>query len=148
MWPFSKDIIHKCRGSGRVLLKRTRREKKKKPRGQFCKRTSSQKYWNLARKSCSEPGKQKPKPIFIYLFIYLFIRYFLYIHFKYYPESSLYPPSTMLPYPPTPTSWPWHSPVLGHINFAIARGLSSQWWPPRPSSATYSARDTSSGDTG
>jgi hypothetical protein len=58
---------------------------------------------------------------FVYLFIYLFI----YIHFKCHPESSLYPPSTLLPYPPTPASWPWHSPVLGHIKFAIPRGLSS-----------------------
>ena len=49
-----------------------------------------------------------------------FIRYFLYIHFKCYPESSL------LPYPPTPASGPWHSPVLRHIKFAISRGLSSQ----------------------
>jgi hypothetical protein len=56
---------------------------------------------------------------------HFFIRYFLYIHFKCYPESSLYPPSTLLPYPPTPASWPWHSPVLGHIKFAIPRGLSS-----------------------
>jgi hypothetical protein len=24
----------------------------------------------------------------------------------------------LLPNPPTPTSWPWHSPVLGHIIFA------------------------------
>jgi hypothetical protein len=23
-------------------------------------------------------------------------------------------PSALLPYPPTPTSWPWCSPVLGH----------------------------------
>ena len=44
-----------------------------------------------------------------------FISYFLYLHFKCYPESSLYPPPALLPYPPTPTSWPWHSPVLGHI---------------------------------
>jgi hypothetical protein len=58
---------------------------------------------------------------------FFFIRYFLYLHFKCYPESSLYPPHTLLPYPPTPTSWPWHSPVLGHIKFAIPRGgLSSQ----------------------
>jgi hypothetical protein len=56
----------------------------------------------------------------------IFIRYFLYIHFKCYPKSSLYTPSALLPYPPTPASWPWHSPVLGHINFAIPRGLSSQ----------------------
>jgi hypothetical protein len=32
-------------------------------------------------------------------------------------------PLTLLPYPPTPTSWPWRSPVLGHIKFAIPRGL-------------------------
>jgi hypothetical protein len=36
---------------------------------------------------------------FFYLFL---IRYFLYIHFKCYPKISLYPPSTLLPYPPTP----------------------------------------------
>jgi hypothetical protein len=81
---------------------------------------------------------------FIFLF---FIRYFLYLHFKCYPKSPLYTPPALLPYLPTPTSWPWHSPVLGHINFARPRGLSSQWWPNRPSSATYAARDTSSGGT-
>jgi hypothetical protein len=64
--------------------------------------------------------------IFIYLFIYLFIRYFLHLHFKFYPESPLYSPPTLLPYPPIPTSWPWYSPVLRHIMFAIPRGLSSQ----------------------
>ena len=48
---------------------------------------------------------------------YFFIRYFLYLHFKYYPESFLYPPPSLLPYPPTPTSWPWHSAVLGHKKF-------------------------------
>ena len=31
----------------------------------------------------------------------------------------------LLPYPPTPTSWPWCSSVLGHIKFARPRGLSS-----------------------
>ena len=30
-----------------------------------------------------------------------------------------------LPYPPTPTSWPWHSPVLRHIKFARLMGLLS-----------------------
>jgi hypothetical protein len=39
-------------------------------------------------------------------FLFCIIRYFLYLHFKYYPKSSLYPPPTLLPYPPTPTSWP------------------------------------------
>jgi hypothetical protein len=56
------------------------------------------------------------------------------------------PSPTLLPYTPTPTSWPWRSPVLGHIKFAWKRGLSFQWWPTRPSSATYAARDMSSGE--
>ena len=33
-----------------------------------------------------------------------------------------------LPYPPTPTSWPWCSPVLRHIKFARPMGLSFHWW--------------------
>jgi hypothetical protein len=52
---------------------------------------------------------------------------------------------SLLPCLPTPTSWPWCSPVLRHIKFARPRGLSSQWWPTRLSSDTYVARDTSSG---
>ena len=75
----------------------------------------------------------------------VFFRYFLYIHFIWYSENSKNPPSTLLPYRTTPVSWPSHSPVLRYIKFAIPRGLSSQWWPTRPSSATYAARDTSSG---
>jgi hypothetical protein len=35
-------------------------------------------------------------------------------------------PPTLLPYPLTSTSWPWHTLVLGHIMFAKPRGLSSQ----------------------
>jgi hypothetical protein len=73
--------------------------------------------------------------------------FFVYI-FKCYPESPLYPPPALLPYPPTPASWPWHSPVLGYIKFARPRGLSYQRWPTRPSSATYAARYMSSGGTG
>jgi hypothetical protein len=30
----------------------------------------------------------------------------------------LYPPATLLSNLPTPSSWPWYSPVLGHIIFA------------------------------
>jgi hypothetical protein len=60
------------------------------------------------------------------LFFSFFIRYFLHLHFKCYLISSLYPPLAMLPYPPTPISWPWHSPVLEHIKFARPRGFSSQ----------------------
>jgi hypothetical protein len=59
-----------------------------------------------------------------FLFFQFFIRYFLHLHFKCYPANPLYPPQTLLPYLPTLTSWPWHSPVLGHIKFAITRGLS------------------------
>ena len=69
----------------------------------------------------------------------IFIRYFPHLHFQCYPKS---PP---LPYPPTPTFWPWHSPVLGHIKFASPMGLSFQWWPTRPSFDTYAARVKSSG---
>jgi hypothetical protein len=31
------------------------------------------------------------------------------------------PPPALLPNPPTPASWPWHSPVLGHIIFTRPR---------------------------
>jgi hypothetical protein len=50
-----------------------------------------------------------------------FIRNFLYLHFKCYPQSPLYHPPTLLPNPPTPTSWPWHSPELGHMIFTRPR---------------------------
>jgi hypothetical protein len=106
---------------------------------------------SLKLQTCAGLDMQADFPYYFFFLcvcIFLFIKYFLYIHFKCYPESSLYPPSTLPPYPPTPASWPWHSPVLGHIKFAIPRGLSSQWWPTKPSSATYAARDTSSGGTG
>jgi hypothetical protein len=73
------------------------------------------------------------------------IRYFLHLHFQCYPKSLPYSPTHLLPYPPTPTSWPWHSPILRHIKFAWPMGLSFHWWPTRPSSDTYAARDRSSG---
>jgi hypothetical protein len=43
------------------------------------------------------------------------------IELKCYPQSPLYLPPALLPNPPTPTSWPWHSPVLGHMIFAKLR---------------------------
>jgi hypothetical protein len=46
-----------------------------------------------------------------------FIRYFLNLHCKCYSERPLYPSPTLRPNPPTPASWPWHSPVLGHMIF-------------------------------
>ena len=32
-----------------------------------------------------------------------------------------YHPLPLLPNPPTPTSWPWHSPILGHRTFTGPR---------------------------
>ena len=42
-------------------------------------------------------------------------------------QESPIPSPTLLPNPSTPTSWPWCSPVQGHIKFARPRGFSSQW---------------------
>jgi hypothetical protein len=55
--------------------------------------------------------------IFYSQIFFYFIRYFLHLHFKCYLKSPLYPPRTLLSNPQTPTSWPWHSPVLRHIIF-------------------------------
>ena len=60
-------------------------------------------------------------PSAMLLFFQFFIRYFLHLHFKCYPESPLYPPPALLPNLPTPASWPWHSPVLGHMIFTRPR---------------------------
>jgi hypothetical protein len=79
-----------------------------------------------------------------FFFFNIFIRYFPHLHFQCYPQSPPYPPPP-LPYLPTPTFWPWNSPVLGHIKFAWPMGLSFQWWLTRPSADTYAARDKSSG---
>ena len=38
-----------------------------------------------------------------------------------FPYTPLYPLPTLLPNPPTPASWLWHSPVLGHIIFTRPR---------------------------
>jgi hypothetical protein len=61
------------------------------------------------------------KTSFFFNFNSIFIRYFLHLQFKCYSKSSLYPPPALLHNPPTPTSWLWHSPVLGHIVFARPR---------------------------
>ena len=55
------------------------------------------------------------------IFLNNFIRYFLHLQFKCYSKSPLYPPPTLLSNLPTPASWPWYSPVLGHIIFARPR---------------------------
>ena len=71
-------------------------------------------------------------------FFPIFIRYLLHLHFKCYPKCPL------LPYLPTPTSWPWCFPCSGAYKVCKTKSLSSQWWPTRPSSVTYAARDRSS----
>jgi hypothetical protein len=70
--------------------------------------------------SFAHPRDPFPLSVFFF-FSFLKLDIFLLLHFKCYPESSLYPLPTLLPYSPTPTSWPWHSPVLGHIKFARQR---------------------------
>jgi hypothetical protein len=114
--------------------------------------------WNSSSKLCWLDNLRKPF-LFISWFVmaqnrFLFLKkiilldiFFIYISNTIL-RASLWPPPTLLPYTPTPTSWPWHSPALGHIKFARSRGLSSQWWPTRPSFATYAARDMSSAGTG
>jgi hypothetical protein len=63
-------------------------------------------------------------PVILFFFKLFFkIRYFLHLHFKCYPKSPPRPSAPLL-YPPTPTSWPWCSPILRHIKFARPRGLS------------------------
>jgi hypothetical protein len=98
------------------------------------------KIWSVRKRLNKIETKKKREKENWFYHVNFFIRYFLYLHFKCYPKSSLCrlpPPPALLPYPPTPSSWPWCSPVLGHIKFTRPRGLSSQWWPTRPSSATY-----------
>ena len=62
------------------------------------------------------------------MFNTFFIRYFPYLHFNYYPlsqfplqKSPILSPLPLLPNPPTPASWPWHSPGLGHRIFPRPR---------------------------
>jgi hypothetical protein len=85
--------------------------------------------------------------VFTFSFLFLLLGiYFIYI-------SNAIPkvPPTLphpLSNPSTPTSWPWHSPVLRHMRSARPMGLSFHWWLNRPSSNIYAARDTSSGAGG
>jgi hypothetical protein len=93
----------------------------------------------------------KRKGIALHFFFFFDITFFkLGIFFLYISNYIPKVPHTLppLPYPPTPTSWPQRSPLLGHIKFAQPMGLSSQRWPTRPSSDTYAAKDMSSGGTG
>jgi hypothetical protein len=91
-------------------------------------------------RNCVTSGQELNNGSFLFIcFIFLLGIYFIYI-------SNAIPKVTLLlPHPPTPTSWPWRSPVLRQINFAGPMGLSFHWWPTRPSSDSYAARDKSSG---
>ena len=57
--------------------------------------------------------------------IFLLDIFFIYISNAFLKVPYTLPPA-QLPYLTTPTSWPWRSPVVGHIEFAKPRGLSSQ----------------------
>ena len=41
--------------------------------------------------------------------------------FLVFPPEIPYPLPPLLPNPPTPASWPWHSPILGHRTFTGPR---------------------------
>ena len=79
---------------------------------------------------CDSQKTQEHSSLFLFLFLFLmidffikafFIRYFLHLHFKCYPQIPLFHSPASLPNPPISASWPWHSPVLGHMIFAIPR---------------------------
>jgi hypothetical protein len=59
--------------------------------------------------------------LFLQFFKTFFIRYLFHLHFQCYPKIPPYLPPR-IPHTPTPTSWPWCSPVLRHIKFARPMG--------------------------
>jgi hypothetical protein len=62
--------------------------------------------------------------LFFFFTIYFFIYISNVISFPGFPSKNpLFPspPPPLLTNPPTPASWLWRSPVLGHIKFAIPR---------------------------
>jgi hypothetical protein len=76
---------------------------------------------------------------------FCFIRYLFHLHFQCYPKSPPHAP------PPTPPHTHSHFLALAFPCTEAYKvctqpmGLSFHWWPTRPSSDTYAARDTSSG---
>jgi hypothetical protein len=63
----------------------------------------------------------------MFKFLCFFFNFLLGIFFIYISNAIPKIPYKLLalPYTATPTSWPWYSPVLGHIKFARPKGLSS-----------------------
>jgi hypothetical protein len=53
-------------------------------------------------------------------FLFLLDIFFIYIS-NAIPKAPYTLSLALLPNPPTPASWPWHSPVLGHMIFARPR---------------------------
>jgi hypothetical protein len=101
------------RGPGQLIHSRVkgRREQGERAVGGFHKVLGLACGWSTGKSS----GGRLDATLFIIIIILLGI-FFIYI-------SSAIPkvPHTLhplLPYPPTPTSWPWRSPVLRHIKFA------------------------------
>jgi hypothetical protein len=70
----------------------------------------------------------------------LFIRYFLHLHFKSWKSPIPSPCSA-----PQPTNFQFLALAFScteAYDLRKTKGLSSHWWPTRPSSATYATRDT------
>ena len=99
---------------------------------------------------CSMPpltwGRRAPSPTSCPLTSFVFLLDILFIYISYaipFPsflsESSLYPPPT--PQPTHSLFLPLAFPYTGAYNLQKTKGLSSHWWPTRPSSVTYAARD-------
>jgi hypothetical protein len=63
-------------------------------------------------------------PSYLFFSIVLLDIFFIYIS-NAIPKVPYTLPPTLLPFTLTPTSWPWGSPVRGHIKFARPRDLSS-----------------------
>jgi hypothetical protein len=93
-----------------------------------CLQTDSNKKRKIKRSKGSRTGKHYHPCLLLSISFFNFILldiFFIYIS-NVIMKVPYTPSPALLPYPPTPTSWPWHSPVLGHMKFARPRGLSSQ----------------------